>query len=208
MTVNHVNRSNRSTPRKHVLLWSLFALAACVGACGGDKTKDDASSKAVNPNAVSPDEYRKRQQIFADSVLNAAQPAAKVAEQLGKGYAVAPVALRDTIASLAQGTNCFKTGRDTDPYLAGTVSIFAHMAVIGVDLIQVQQSGTSWTSRAGDLVNACLDTEAKKWKLDMRYGKPAAYIVQLQFKSDTSMIPKPDTAPAAKAKSKTAPKKP
>ena len=185
-----LNRLNRLNHLEHVLLCSLFALAAC----GGDKSKDDANSKAVNPNAISPDEYRKRQQAFADSVLNTAKPASKVAEQLGKGYAVGSVALRDTIASLAQNTNCFKTGRDTDPYLAGTVSIFAHMAVIGVDLIQVQQSGTKWTSAAGDLVNACLDTEAKKWKLDMRYGKPAAYIVQIQFRSDTSMIPKQTTA--------------
>jgi hypothetical protein len=188
--------------RKHLLLCSLIALAAC----GGDKTKDDAGPKAVNANAISPDEYRKRQQAFADSVLNASKPVAKVVEQLGKGYAVGPVALRDTIASLAQNTNCFKAGRDTDPYLAGTVSIFAHMAVIGVDLIQVQRSDTKWTSGAGELVNACLDTEAKNWKLDMRYGKPAAYIVQVQFKSDTSMVAKPDTT--AKGKAKGAPKKP
>jgi hypothetical protein len=46
----------------------------------------------------------------------------------------------------------------------------------------------------------------KKWKLDMRYGKPAAYIVQVQFKSDTAAIPRPDTS--AKPKTKAAPKKP
>lgn len=197
MTVNHL---------KTVLLCSLMSLAAC----GGEKTKDDATSAtAANPNAISPDQYRKRQQAFADSVLGASRPVAKVVEQLGKGYAIGSVALRDTIASLAQESGCFKTGRQTDPYLAGTVSIFAHMAVIGVDLIQVQRSDTKWTSAAGELVNACLDTEAKKWKLDMRYGKPAAYIVQVQFKSDSAAIPKPDTSAAkAKAKAKTAPKKP
>ncbi len=176
---------------RHLLACSLFALAAC----GGDKTKDDASTASANPDAVSPDQYRKRQQAFADSVLNAAKPASKVVEQLGKGYAVGPVALRDTIATLAEGSNCFKTGRNTDPYLAGTVSIFAHMAVIGVDLIQVQTSDTKWTSAAGDLVNACLDVAMKNWKLDPHFGKPAAYIVQVQFKSDTSMIPRPDTSP-------------
>jgi hypothetical protein len=187
---------------KHVLACSLIALAAC----GGDKKKDDASAAGPNPDGVSPDQYRKRQQAFADSVLNAAKPASKVVEQLGKGYAVGPVALRDTIAVLAQGSNCFKTGRDTDPYLAGTVSIFAHMAVIGVDLIQVQRSDTKWTSAAGDLVNACLDVAMKNWKLDPHFGKPAAYIVQVQFKSDTNMIPRPDTNPP---KPKTAaPKKP
>ena len=165
---------------KLALLCSLFALAACGG---GDKTKDDANAKAVDPNAISPDQYRKRQAAFADSVLNAAKPASKVVEQLGKGYAVGSVALRDTLASLSQTSNCFKVGRNTDPYLAGTVSIFAHMTVIGVDLIQVQRSGTQWTSGAGELVNACLDTESKQWKLDTRYGKPAAYIVQVDRKS-------------------------
>lgn len=193
---------------KRVLLYSAFALTACGGStCGGDKTKDDASSKASVPaNALSPDDYRKRQQAFADSVINASKPALKVVEALGKGYAVGSVSLRDTLAALAQASNCFQIGRRTDPYLAGTVSIFAHMATIGVDLIQVQRSGTTWTSGAGDLVNACFDTEMKKWKLDWSFGKPAAYIVQVQFRSDMNLMPKPDTTPAA-TKTKAAPKK-
>ncbi|HEV8409003.1 MAG TPA: hypothetical protein VGQ30_00755 [Gemmatimonadaceae bacterium] len=188
---------------KYALLASLIALAAC----GGDKTKDDANAaKAADPNAISPDEYRKRQQAFADSVLNTTKPSSKVVEQLGKGYKVGSVALRDTIASLAGNTDCFKIGRNTDPYLAGTVSIFAHMAVIGVDLLQVQESGTKWTSAAGNLVNACLSTEMKKWKLDTRYGKPAAYIVQVQFKSDSTFNPvKPDTTTKTKAPAKKKP---
>ena len=178
---------------KYALLASLIALAAC----GGDKTKDDANSvKPLDPNAVSPDEYRKRQQAFADSVLNTTKPAKDVVQQLGKGYAVGSVALRDTLASLTGNSGCFKIGRNTDPYLAGTVSIFAHMAVIGVDLLQVQESGTKWTSTAGNLVNACLSTKMKDWKLDTRYGKPAAYIVQVQFKSDSSFRPPvADTSP-------------
>jgi hypothetical protein len=184
----------------YVFITSLFVVAAC-----GDKAKDDASSTPA-ATAISPDQYRKRQQSFADSVLNASKPVSKVVEQLGKGYAIGPVPLRDTLASLAQNTNCFKTGRDTDPYLAGTVSIFAHMAPIGVDLIQVQRSDTKWSSAAGELVNACLESEMKKWKLDMRYGKPAAYIVQVQFKTDTAAIARPDTT--TKPKSKAVFKKP
>ena len=191
-----------NTRLTYLLISSVFVLAAC-----GDTSKDDAASKPPATAAISPDEYRKRQQAFADSVLNTSKPVAKVVEQLGKGYAVGPVALRDTLASLAQNTNCFKTGRNTDPYLAGTVSIFAHMAVIGVDLIQVQRSDTKWTSAAGELVNACLETEMKKWKLDMSFGKPAAYIVQVQFKSDTAAIPKADTT-MPKSKTKAVSKKP
>jgi hypothetical protein len=181
------------TKIKYALLASLIALAAC----GGDKTKDDAASAKPGAPTETPDQYRKRQQAFADSVLNTTKPASKVAADLGKGYAVGSIALRDTLAALASSTGCYKTGRNTDPYLAGTVSIFAHMAVIGVDLIQVQESGTKWTSAAGNLVNACLSTEMKKWKLDMTFGKPAAYIVQVQFKTDTTALPHVDTTAKA-----------
>jgi hypothetical protein len=188
----------------HILLCSLFAMAAC----GGDKTKDDAKSAAPDRTTESPDQYRKRQQAFADSVLGTTKPVAKVVAALGKGYAIGSVSLRDTIAALAQASNCFRTGRAADPYLAGTVSVFAHMSVVGVDLIQVQRSETKWTSPAGDLVNACIDTEAKKWKLDMTFGKPASYIVQVQFKSDTSMIRRAmaDSFSAGKAKTVSAKK--
>ncbi len=199
------NRPKYSKNLNQFVVASLFALGATLAACGSDKAKDDAN-KGIDRSIAekSPDEYRKKQQAFADSVLNTAKPVKTVVEQLGKGYAIGPVALRDTIASLAQNTDCYKAGRDKDPYLAGTVSIFAHMAVIGVDLLQVQPSGTQWTGSAGQLVNACLDTEMKKWKLDMRYGKPAAYIVQVQFKTDTAMLPHVDTT----AKAKPATKKP
>ncbi len=183
----------------------LIASLVAAAACGGDKTKDDA--KAAVERDASPDQYRKRQQAFADSVLNTSKPTAKVVEQLGKGYAIGSVQLRDTIAALAAAAPCYKSGRDADPYLAGTVSVLAHMAPIGIDLIQVQESGTQWTSPAGNLVNACLTTEMKKWKLDMSYGKPAAYIVQVQFKTDSVVIKKPDTAAAPAAK-KAAAKKP
>jgi hypothetical protein len=187
--------SDRPKYVKPLVMVSLIALAGALAACGSDKTKDDASNATdANLATTSPDAYRKKQQAFADSVLNTAKPVKTVVEQLGKGYEVGPVALRDTIASLAEHTNCFKAGRDKDPYLAGTVSVFAHMAVIGVDLIQVQLSGTKWTSTAGELVNACLDGEMKNWKLDMRYGKPAAYIVQVQFKTDSAALPHVDTA--------------
>jgi hypothetical protein len=178
---------------KHLALCTLLILAA---ACSGDKPKDDADAANPAKAAVSPEQYRKSQQAFADSVFNSTKPAAQVAQSLGKGYAVGPVALRDTIASLAVASNCFKTGRTTDPYLQGTVSVFAHMAVIGVDLVQVQES--KWTSAAGDLVNACLNLAMKNWKLGATFGKPAAYIVQVQFKSDSSALA--DTLAKAKGK--------
>jgi hypothetical protein len=102
--------------------------------------------------------------------------------------------IASTVAILAGNSGCFKTGRMNDPYLAGTVSIFAHMTVGGVDLFQVQASETKWTSAAGELVNACLGTEMKEWKADPKFGPPAAYIVQVQFRTDTSAIPKPGVA--------------
>ncbi len=107
-------------------------------------------------------------------------------EQLGEPYTVGSDALRDTIATLAESTNCFEVGRNTDPYLAGTVNIMARMTPAGTDLVRVLAANTRWTSAAGDLVNACLNSAMKKWKLAARYGTPAGYVVQVQFRTDTN----------------------
>jgi len=160
---------------KRMLVLSLLALAAC----GRDKAKD--AEQAAKANQVSPDEYRKKQTAFADSVLNAASPAKVVVEKLGKGYEVGSVRMRDTVATLAGNqTKCFENGKKADPYLAGTVSFFVHMNVTGSDVITVQDS--KWTSSAGNIVEACLNEAARPWKLDASFGRPAAYIVQVQFK--------------------------
>jgi hypothetical protein len=162
---------------KRLIGVTVLALAAC----GGDKkTADDTEKGPISPN-VSPEQYRKRQEQFADSVLNATSSAKVVAEKLGKGYAVGSARLRDTVAFLAgEKTDCFQIGRKTDPYLAGTVSFWVNMNVIGSDVVRVQDS--NWTSAAGSLVNACLGEQAKDWKFDTTFGTPAAYIVQVQFK--------------------------
>jgi hypothetical protein len=185
----------------HLTLCSLAALLS-LAACGGDKAKDDATATPNAQTAVSPDEYRKTQQAFADSVLQTTKPVGKLVAQLGKGYAIGQPVLRDTIGTLAQSADCYKVGRNTDPYLAGTVSVFVHMTVIGADLIQVQEA--NWTSKAGDLVNACLNLAMKKWKLDplASFGKPASYIVQVQFTMDTTA--RVDTTKAAMKETKDA----
>jgi len=164
---------------KQLVLCSLVALAAC----GGDKAKDDEAT-AASANGVkapeSPDAYRKRQQAFADSVLNANQSTAGLVQQLGKGYAVGSMRLRDSVALLTSRTDCFPAARKTDPYLAGTVSFFVNISVVGSDVSRVQQS--TWTSAAGNIADACFNEQAKQWKFDATFGKPAAYIVQVQFK--------------------------
>lgn len=161
---------------KQTLVLSVLALAAC----GGDNAKD-AEQAQTKAKQVSPDEYRKQQQSYADSVLNAASPAKVVVEKLGHGYDIGPVRMRDTVALLASSqTQCFQNGRKADPYLAGTVSFFVHMNPAGSDVIHVQES--SWTSSAGNIVEACLNEASRPWKLDATFGKPATYIVQVQFK--------------------------
>ena len=174
---------------KRVMLLSFIAVAAITtaSACSKkDKSKDDdATTTTAN---AEPDEnkaaldYRKRQQGFADSVLNASSSSKTVAEKLGKGYGVGSTRLRDTLALLvsANKDDCFKAGRNTDPYLAGTVSFFVNMSVIGSDIVRIQES--KWTSAAGNIVDACLNKAAQSWKFDGTFGKPAAYIVQVQFK--------------------------
>ena len=164
----------------------LIAAAVLLSACGGDKKKEgevDTNPQArIQATAISPDDYRKKQQAFADSVLNTATSTKDVVEKLGKGYAVGATRLRDTLALLASDpkTDCFSVGRKIDPYLAGTVSFWVNISVIGSDVVRVQES--KWTTSAGNTVDACLNQAAKTWKFDPTFGKPAAYIVQVQFK--------------------------
>jgi len=158
-------------------------LAFSVVACGGDSNGAPPASADGSPaTSLSPDEYRKAQQRYADSVLNTTQTAAAVVGKLGKDYEVGSLALRDSIAALSANTSCFAKGRESDPYLAGTVSFYVFMSVVGTNVIRVQEDATTWTSAAGNIVNSCLNVEAKNWSFDVSFGKPANYITQVQFK--------------------------
>ena len=165
---------------------TMLGLVFAVVACGGDsKKKDDAADPAVSKTAaapMSPDDYRKKQQAFADSVLNTTSSAKALVEKLGKGYDIGSTRLRDTVAMLAadKKADCFGVGRKTDPYLAGTVSFWVNINVVGSDVVRVQES--KWTSAAGNFVDACLNQSAKEWRFDTTFGKPKAYIIQVQFK--------------------------
>lgn len=167
---------------KCTMLCLVFALSAC----GAEKKKDDDPGTKPTAKAedtpISPEDYRKRQKQFADSVLNSTGNAKALVAKLGKGYDVGSTRLRDTVAMLAadKKTDCFGIGRKTDPYLAGTVSFWVNINVVGSDVIRVQES--KWTSAAGNVVDACLNQAAKEWRFDTTFGKPMAYIVQVQFK--------------------------
>jgi hypothetical protein len=162
-------------------LKGLMVAVLALAACRGDKERADDSKKAAASANVSPEQYRKRQEQIADSVLNATSSAESIAEKLGNGYAVGSTRLRDTVAFLAgEKTDCFPIGHQTDPYLAGTVSFRVSMNATGSDVVHVQKS--DWTSAAGNLVDACLGEQAKGWKFDTTFGAPAAYIVQVQFR--------------------------
>lgn len=165
---------------KVTILCGTLTLTAC-----GDKQKDEDTAGAqarIAATAISPEDYRKKQQAFADSVLNGTGSTKSLVEKLGKGYSVGSTRLRDTVAMLAgdKKEDCFGVGRKVDPYLAGTVSFWVNIGVIGSDVVRVQES--KWTSAAGNQVDACLNQAAKAWKFDPTFGKPAAYIVQVQFK--------------------------
>ncbi|MGH7656283.1 MAG: hypothetical protein ACREN6_16650 [Gemmatimonadaceae bacterium] len=159
----------------------VMLLLVVVTACDHDRHGETADPPNGASTALSPDQYRQRQQAIADSLLASARPVEKIVDELGQTYAVSPDALRDTIVALAQGTSCFEAGRNTDPYLAGIVNIMARMTPAGTDMVRVLVTNTRWTSAAGDLVNACLNTEMRQWKLDARYGRPAGYVVQVRF---------------------------
>lgn len=161
-------------------VWPAVALVALLVACGGDKP--EAKPAAADPVKVSADDYRAKQARFADSVLNSASTSKDVAAKLGTGYTVGPIRLRDSLALLTDKSDCYAQGRKSDPYLAGTVSFFVFMSVVGSNVVRVQDA--QWTSAAGNIVNACLNLAAKNWAFDTTFGKSGSYITQVQLKSD------------------------
>lgn len=161
---------------------ALAALIMGAAACGGDKEKGTEAKAAPPP--VSPDDYRKKQQAYAESVFTATGSARDVATKLGKGVDVGSIRMRDTVATLAVKSDCLSQGRQADPYLAGTVTFKLFMSVAGSTSIVVLRDESKWTSQAGNVVNACLDLAAKNWKLNESFGKQGDYVTQIQFKSD------------------------
>jgi hypothetical protein len=160
-----------------MLIGGTLALAA---ACGKDKPAETVPI-AARPGGV--DAYKKQQAAFADSVIRSAPSARKVAEKLGPKYEIAPAMLRDSIAVLAKDPKraCFEKGKAIDPYLAGVVSMWVNISVIGTDVIRVQES--QWSSQVGGIaVDACLNTAAATWKLSSALAKPSPYIVQVVFR--------------------------
>ena len=158
----------------------LIASLALATACRKDKSADEEKGSAEKGWDVAT--YKKKQADFADSVIRSAPNAKKVAEKLGQKYEVGSVMLRDSIAVLARDPKlaCYDKGKKLDPYLAGTVSFWVNMSVVGSDVIRVQES--TWTSKAGDLVDECLLGASKAWKFSAAFGAPNAYIVQVQFR--------------------------
>ncbi|MFA6168800.1 MAG: hypothetical protein WC700_19405, partial [Gemmatimonadaceae bacterium] len=69
---------------------------------------------------------------------------------------------------------------EVDPYLAGTVTFYIHMSVVGSDVVRVQKS--EWTSQAGNMADKCLTEAATKWKFPMGMAKQGQYLLQVQFK--------------------------
>ncbi len=164
---------------------SLLAVITAA-ACGGDKVQpegDDANS-ALTPEqreAKNVEDYQKRQASFADSVLGNAKSVAEVAKGYGTGVEVGSVQLRDSLTKFVEATpQCFKNARDVDPYLAGTVTFYIHMSVVGSDVVRVQTS--EWTSQAGNVADKCFNDAATTWKFPMGLSKQGHYLVQVQFK--------------------------
>lgn len=163
-------------------LLATFSLAAC----GGDKVQPDgegadATLTAEQREAKNVEEYKKRQASFADSVLGNARSATEVAKGYGKGVEVGNIQMRDTLMKHVEATpQCFKNARDVDPYLAGTVTFYIHMSVVGSDVVRVQTS--EWTSQAGNMADKCLTEAATKWKFPMGMAKQGQYVLQVQFK--------------------------
>ena len=165
---------------------ALIAVLA-LAACGGDKVQpadSSAASAALTPEqeeAKSVAEYKKRQAAFADSVLKTVTPTTKLVEKYGKEFAVGSLKMRDTLlAYIAKSPQCYQDGKGVDPYLAGTVTFYIHMSVVGSDIARVQES--QWTSQAGNITDKCFNEAGRNWKFPMGMAKQGKYILQVQFK--------------------------
>lgn len=165
--------------RRHAAL-ALLALAtavACADSAEDEETEDEQAAAAAL--ALSNEDYAKRQQQFADSIIRSAATPEQLVDKLGKGYAVADIGLTDTVKTRLTGSDCFEKGREIDPYLGGSVSFMLHMSIVGVDAAYVQDS--KWSSPAGNVVNACLNAQAKGWKIGRSGPLNTAYIVRHDF---------------------------
>jgi hypothetical protein len=161
----------------------IACVAVILSGCGGNAPEAARPESADMPSVrVSTEQYRKEQERRADSVLTQLKTADQVAKSLGRGYMAGSERLRDSVTALATRTSCFEDARQTDPYLAGTVSFLVVVTESGPDVAQVQENATVWTSTAGNIVNSCLNVAAKDWRFDGRFGKAGNYITQVQFK--------------------------
>ncbi|MCC7196321.1 MAG: hypothetical protein IT356_12270 [Gemmatimonadaceae bacterium] len=168
----------------HALRWAVLAMAAAsAAACGPNGANDGTVQEPARPaTAQSPEAYRLRQARVADSLLRDAMPASGLVRQLGAGFAVAPAPLARELARLAGSAGCFDEGRKADPYLAGAVSLQVSASDTGTVVIRVLESGTSWTSAAGNVVNSCLTVAASGWKIRQGVARGLAYVAQVEFR--------------------------
>jgi len=156
-----------------------------LAACGREKVQpeggDNAAPTPEQQEAKKVLEYQKRQAAFADSVLGNAKGVQDLAKTYGKDIQVGNVAMRDSLVKYVAATpQCIRNGRDADPYLAGTVTFYIHMSVVGSDVVRVQKS--EWTSQAGAITDKCFNEAATKWKFPMGMAKQGYYLLQVQFK--------------------------
>ena len=164
---------------------SLIAVLAAA-ACGGEKVKPegenaDATLTPAQKEAKNAAAYRDRQAAFADSVLGHSKSVADVAKTYGKDVQVGSVQMRDSLLKYVEASpQCFKNGREVDPYLAGTATFYIHMSPAGSDVVRVQTS--EWTSQAGTIVDKCFNELSPKWKFPMGMAKQGQYLLQVQFK--------------------------
>jgi hypothetical protein len=164
---------------RRIVQLSLLALSSGVIACSGDKP---AADPGAEPGVVNADTYKRRQKAYADSVLRTATRPIDLAKKLGPKYEVGSTRLRDTVSMLANAasTGCVARGREKDPYIAGAATFWVNISPTGSDVVRVQEA--KWTSPAGALIEDCLNTAARSWKFNATFGKPGAYLVQVDLK--------------------------
>jgi hypothetical protein len=110
-------------------------------------------------------------------------PAAHRAARASAAIPDAPPALLEVVQrEQAFSKFCYQEfGEKADPSLAGGVAMIVTVGGEGVSDARVRAD--SWSSKAGQQVNGCLNEKAARaWKIQSDAVKPGQYVVQLTFR--------------------------
>lgn len=168
-----------------VLLAAIAALTACPGerrdratdtAIAVDTTPMDLSQVETSLPPAAPDTFKPASRPPARTV------ARRSAGDVEPAIPPAPPALMGAVERERSVSRfCYQEfGQKVDPSLSGGVAVVVTVGSAGISGARV--ANDSWSSRAGDNVNRCLNERAASaWKLAGGTVPPGKYVVRMSF---------------------------